>query len=141
MAFQPGYKAAFYMGTQSGALVNVSSYADSLSLPISNDALDVSTFGTLDKQNIPGMRGGDSIPVSGPLDTQMGQYIAGVLAAQYAGTQAFPFLYGPAGSVAGQLRFAGSYFVTNYTASVGVAGRVEYSASLQIAGAVTVGTF
>jgi predicted secreted protein len=43
--------------------------------------------------------------------------------------------------VASEYRVAGSAFVTSFEVSSSVGGRVEYSASLQVTGAVTTGTF
>jgi hypothetical protein len=43
--------------------------------------------------------------------------------------------------VASEYRVAGSVFVTQFDLSSSVGGRVEYSASLQITGAVTTSTF
>jgi predicted secreted protein len=43
--------------------------------------------------------------------------------------------------VSAQAKIAGSAYVTQVSLSAGVGGRVEYSASLQVSGAVTNGTF
>jgi len=137
MAFKPGYLAAFYLANDAAALQNLSPYADNLSLPQSRDQLDVSAFGTAAKSFIPGQMGGDTIAMSGPYDVT----IHTQLAASYASGSLCGFIFGPAGSVAGQARSAGSVYVANYSASSAVGGRVEYSASLQITGAVANGTF
>ena len=135
MAFKAGTTSAFYLGT--ATLTNVSPYADNLSLPQSTDQLEVSTFGSASKAFIPGLNDGDSISVSGPYDVVIHSLITG---ARSAGSL-LGYVFGPGGSVAAQARSAGSVYVQQYTTSTTVGGRVEYSLSLQVTGAVTNGTF
>jgi hypothetical protein len=137
MAFRAGTTSAFYLGNAAGALQNLSGYSDDLSLPLSIAQLDVSTFGNAAMNFIPGIAGGDQISMSGPYDVTVHTQLTALASAGSAAA----FIYGPGGSVASQARFAGSVYVANYTTSVGVAGRVSYSASLQISGAVTAGSF
>jgi len=135
MAFKAGTTSAFYLGT--ATLTNVSPYADNLSLPQSTDQLEVSTFGSASKAFIPGLNDGDSISVSGPYDVVIHSLVTG---ARSAGSL-LGYVFGPGGSVAAQARSAGSVYVQQYSTSTTVGGRVEYSLSLQVTGAVTNGTF
>ena len=135
MAFKAGTTSAFYLGT--ATLTNVSPYADNLSLPQSTDQLEVSTFGSASKAFIPGLNDGDTISVSGPYDVVIHSLITG---ARSAGSL-LGYVFGPGGSVAAQARSAGSVYVQQYSTSTTVGGRVEYSLSLQVTGAVTNGTF
>jgi hypothetical protein len=135
MAFKAGTTSAFYLGT--ATLTNVSPYADNLSLPQSTDQLEVSTFGSASKAFIPGLNDGDTISVSGPYDVVIHSLITG---ARSAGSL-LGYVFGPGGSVASQARSAGSVYVQQYSTSTTVGGRVEYSLSLQVTGAVTNGTF
>lgn len=137
MAFKAGTASAFYLSNAANALQNLSPYADNLSLPQSVNTLDVSAFGTSAKVFIPGQTGGDTISMSGPYDVTIHTQLT---ALQSAGSLA-GFLFGPGGSVASQARSAGSAYVTQYNVSTTAAGRVEYSATLQISGAVTNNTF
>ena len=137
MAFKAGTTSAFYLANAAGALQNLSSYADNLSFPQSTDQLDVSTFGSASKGFIPGLQDGDTYSMSGPYDVVIHTQLT---AAKSAGSL-LGFIFGPGGSVAAQARTAGSVYVAQYSVSTSVGGRVEYSASLQVTGAVSNGTF
>ncbi len=138
MAFKPGKTAFAMIDSPAGTPVNISAYADNIQFPQAVDPLDVTTFGTLLARSfIPGLADGGQISVSGPLDVALGTLLAANKAAQMAGTASFTFIYGPGGSVAGQLRQDAEVLVTAFQATTTVAGRVEYSCSLQISGAVT----
>lgn len=141
MAFKPGYLTYLGLDNAAGAVQNVSAYADNFSLPQSTEMLEVTPFGSSVKRFIPGLNGGDSLTVSGPLDVTLHSQIAGMKAAQDAGTTGFSLIYGPGGSVSGQPRFNVEVYIASYEVSSGVGGRVEFSASLQVDGAVTSTTF
>ena len=141
MAFKAGTATAFYLANAAGALQNLSGYADNLGLPQSVAQLEVSAFGTNAKAFIPGLAGGDTVALSGPYDVVIHTQLTAMQAAQAAGTAGFGFIFGPGGSVASQARSAGSVYLAQYSVNTTVGGRVEYSASLQITGAITNGTF
>lgn len=137
MAFKAGTTTAFYLANAAQALQNLSPYADNLSLPQSVQQLEVSAFGTASKAFIPGLQDGDTLTMSGPYDVTIHTQLT---AAKSAGSL-LGFIYGPGGSVASQARLAGSVYVAQYTTNSTVGGRVEYSASLQVTGAISNGTF
>ena len=137
MSFQPGYKAYLAFDNAAGTPVNLSPYIDDTSMQVSTEMLDVSTIGTSTKNMLPGLIGGDTVPLSGPYDVTVHTQLS---AARSAGSL-LGFIYGPGGSVASQARFAGSVYVSNYTVTSTVGGRVEYAASLQVTGAVSASTF
>lgn len=137
MAFKAGTTSAFYLANAANALQNLSAYADNLSLPQSTEQLDVSVFGSSSKAFIPGLQDGDTLTMSGPYDVVIHTQLT---TAKSAGSL-LGFIFGPGGSVAAQARSAGSVYVQNYSVSTSVNGRVEYSASLQVTGAVSNGTF
>lgn len=142
MAFQPGHKAYIAIDNAAGSPQNLSQYADDFGFPQSTEMLEVTTFGTVGaKRFIPGLNGGDTISVSGPLDVTLHSQIAAMKAAQDAGTAGFSVIYGPAGSVASQPKVSIEAYVASYEISTGVGGRVEFSASLQCDGAVTNSTW
>jgi len=141
MAFRAGTTTAIYLANASNALQNLSGFADNFSWPQSVAQLETSTFGTAAKTFIIGLTDGDSVSMSGPYDVLIHTQLMAMKAAQSAGTVGFGLLFGPGGSVASQARSAGSVFVASYSVSTAVGGRVEYSASLQITGAVANGTF
>ena len=137
MAFRAGTTTAFYLANAANALQNLSPYSDNLSLPNPVEQLEVSAFGTASKAFIPGLQDGGEISMSGPYDVTVHTQLT---TARSAGSL-LGFIYGPGGSVASQARFAGSVYVSDYTVTSTVGGRVEYSASLQVTGAVSAGTF
>lgn len=141
MAFKPGHSAYIGLDNAAGSVQNVSTYGDDFSFPYTVEMLDVTTFGSSVKRFIPGLAGGDTLSLSGPLDTTLHSQIAGMLAAQAAGTAGFSILYGPGGSVSGLTKQSAEVYVASYETSTGVAGRAEFSASLQVDGAVTHGTW
>lgn len=137
MAFKPGHSAYIGLDNAAGSVQNVSTYGDDFSFPQTVEQLEVTTFGSSVKRFIPGLAGGDTISLSGPLDVTLHSQIAGMLAAQAAGTTGFSILYGAGGSVASQPKQSAEVYVASYEVSTGVAGRAEYSCSLQVDGAVT----
>ena len=137
MAFKPGHGAYIGLDNAAGSVQNVSTYGDNFSFPQTIAMLDVTTFGSAVQRFIPGLAGGDAVSVSGPLDVTLHSQIAGMLSAQAAGTAGFSILYGPGGSVSGQVKQTAEVLVSNYTTSTGVSGRAEFSATLQVDGAVT----
>ena len=137
MAFQAGYKTRILLGDFS-----MSPKLASFSAPVTVEVLDDTTFGDDGvKRFIPGLNGGDSVSVSGPLDVTLHSQIAAMKSAQDAGTAGFSIVYGPAGSVASQPKVSCEVYVASYEISSGVGGRVEYSASLQVDNAVTNSTW
>lgn len=136
MAFRAGTTSKLYVSTAAGVLTDVSPYADSTSTDLSSNQLDVSVFGTQAQAFLNGQTNGN-ISISGPLDATMHTLVAGL----YSAGSSASFVYGPGGSVASQARLAGSLNVASYGISTSASGRVEYSATLQITGAVTAGTF
>ena len=136
MAFRAGTTAKLYLTTAAGAVTDVSVYADSTGMDQSTNQLDVSVFGSA-AQNYLGGQSTGQVSVGGPLDVTMHTLLTGL---KDAGSTA-SFIYGPGGSVASQARLAGSVNVADINYSVAASGRAEYTASLQITGAITAGTF
>lgn len=137
MAFKPGHSAFILLDGANGVGTNVSTYGDDFSFPYSIEMLDTTTFGSSVKRFIPGLAGGDTLSISGPLDVALHSQVVGMLAAQAAGTAGFTIVYGPGGSVAAGVKQSAEVLVASYETSTGVAGRGEFSCSLQVDGAVT----
>jgi hypothetical protein len=137
MAFRAGTTTAFYLANAAQTLQNLSPYSDNISLPQSVEQLEVSAFGTAAKAFIPGLQDGDTLTMAGPYDVVVHTQLT---TAKSAGSL-LGFIWGPQGSVASQPRIAGSVYVAQYSVSTTVGGRVEYSASLQVTGALSNGTF
>ena len=141
MAFKAGTTSKIYLANAAAALQDVSPYADNFAWPQTVTTVDTSVFGTAAKTSIPSLTDGDTITLSGPMDVTLYTQLTGLKAAQSAGSAAAGIIWGPGGSVASQARVAGSVWVTAVNPSVGVGGRVEYSCSLQVSGAVSNGPF
>ncbi len=141
MAFKAGKDSHILMDGVAGSPINLTAYADSVSFPQPVDTHDVSVFGGSDKDFIPGLANGGEISISGPLDVALGTFISAVKAGQAAGSSTSTFTYSPGGSVSGQIKQEAETYVSSYDTNSGVGGRVEYSISLQITGAVTNSTW
>jgi len=140
MAFKPGYLGDFRLDNAAGTLTNLQPYIDTVSVSQSGETLDVSALGTVAKAYIVGMQDG-SISFGGAYDTTVATHLSAVRAAHAAGTATVSFQWGPGGSVAGQAKITGEAILTGYDLSTSTGGRAEYSATLQISGVVTNGTF
>lgn len=142
MAFQSAKRAFVLLDNVGGTPVDVSRFADNFDFPQQVAQLDVTTFGTVGAiEMIPGLADGGQISMSGPADVALGTFIAALKAAQVGGSAASTITYGPAGSVSGQIKQDAEVYVASFQVSTSVSGRVEYSASLQVTGAVTNGTW
>lgn len=142
MAFRAGTTSAFYLANAAGALQDLSPYLDNISYPQTTAMLEVTGFGSNSKVFIPGLGDGDQVSISGAYDPTPVAQLGSLRRVQtVGGSAAAGFVWGPGGSVAGQIRIAGSVWVPTLNPAATVAGRVEYSATLQITGAVTNGTF
>ncbi len=141
MAFKAGKASFILLDAVTGTPANISAYSDSVSFPQLVDTQEVSVFGTTAKAFIPGLTDGGEIQLSGPLDVALGTFVSALKAAQSAGSSTATFTWGPGGSVSGQIKQDAEVYLKSYDVSSGVGGKVEYSASLQITGAVTNGTW
>lgn len=141
MAFKPGKDSWIMLDAITGTGVNISGYADSFAFPQPIETHEVSVFGTTAKQFVAGMTDGGVISMSGPLDVGLGTFVAALKSAQAAGSTTASVVYGPAGSVSGQLKQEAEVWVSAYDTNTTASGRVDYSCSLQITGAVTNGTW
>lgn len=141
MAFRAGTTTFVMLDGVNGAGTNVSRYADNFSWPQSVDTPDVSAFGTAAKAFTNGLTDGDIVTISGAYDAAMFIQLTQLKAAQSAGSSTTTILWGPGGSVANEAKISAEALVAQVSLSSSVGGRVELSASLQITGAVTNGTW
>lgn len=141
MAFAAGTTSFVLVDNTAGSPTNLSGYADNFGWPQNVDQLEVSVFGTAAKAFVPGLTDGDTISVAGPLDATLHTHLTALKAAQSAGSSTATVTWGPAGSVSGRPKISAETYVASYGVSVGVGGRVEFTASLQVTGAVTNSTW
>ncbi len=142
MAFRPGHRAYVGLDNAAGTLQNLSTYFDDVSVSYSIDQLDVTTFGTAGvKRFIPGLAGGDTFTLSGPMDTTALAHVGSCIAAQQAGTASFSFEYGPGGSVSGQPKLTAEVIIAGLEPPTSVSARSAWTVNLQLDGAVTFATY
>lgn len=138
MAFVHGKDSAFKLDNTSASLTDISQYVDSVDgLPGEVELADVTAFGDEGHKNIPGLENA-SVSVSGNWDAAL-DAIFGTTVQWKAATRSFEF--GPAGSTTGLVKYSAECWITNFTVSAGVADKVTWSATLQVDGVVTRGTF
>ena len=136
MAFRSGKDSWFALDNVAGTLTNLTSYIDTIGHPQTVETLDVSVMGTTAKQFITGLTDGDSLTISGPYDPTIWTHLTAVKAAQALGSSTATFTWGPGGSVAAQAKSSGECWLGTFEFSSGVAGRVEWTASLQVTGSI-----
>lgn len=136
MAFRAGTVAYVLIDGVNGVGTNVQPYVDNFGWPQTIQTLDVSAFGTAAKAFINGLTDGDVLPQSGPYDKAIFSILTAVKAAQSAGSSTSTVIWGPGGSVVGEAKVSAEAWLASFGLTAGVGGRVEYSASWQITGAV-----
>lgn len=141
MAFKAGKDSFCLIDNLAGTPVDVSAYVDDFTFPQPVETVETTAFGATAKAFIPGLTDGGEISLSGPLDVAMGTFVALLKGAQAAGSTTATVTWAPGGSVSGQIKQDAEVYVSAYETRSGVGGRTEYSASLQVTGVVTNGTW
>lgn len=133
MAFVSAKSAQFTL-----AGTDISAYIDSVSgLDNATDMLETTSFGATSKSFIGGLRNGSTVQISGKWDSSLHTTVNALLGSASSSA----FVFGPAGSTVGNVKFSGTCFVQSYEVSAQVADLVTWSASLQVTGNVTIGTY
>jgi len=138
MAFVHGKSAFFSLDDSGGTVRDLSTYLNDISMPRDIETAETTTFGVSGaaKTYIVGLTDA-TISISGLFDATADGYLAGVV----GGSASLSFVYGPSGSTAGLTKYSGECFLTSYEVSSSVGDAVQASASLQVTGAITRGTF
>lgn len=134
--FRHGKTAVFKVDDSGGTLRDISDAANSISFPREAEALETTSFGSSDRTYIVGFKN-QTISVEGSFDATYDGYLAGTLGQDAT----VSFEYGPEGSTATRVKYSGEAILTSYESSAGVGDVVNFSASWQITGAVTRGTW
>ena len=95
---------------------------------------ETTAFGSTSKSFVVGLRDA-TISVSGNWDATVDGYLIGTEPASRS------FVFGPAGSTGGNIKYSGECILTNYSIGAPVGDTVTFSANLQVTGDVTRGTF
>lgn len=132
--FVHGKSTDFALDDTGGTSRNISDTLTDVSFPQTIDTAETTAFGSSNKSYIVGLKDG-SFSVSGIWDATVDGYISGTEPTSRS------FIYGPAGSTGGNVKYTGECILTNYAVSNPVGDVVSYTLDLQITGAVTRGTY
>ena len=133
--FVHGKSVDFALDDTSGTSRNISDTLNSVDFPEVTETADTTAFGSSSRSFIVGLESA-TMSLSGLWDSTVDGYMKG-------GTEpaSRSFIYGPAGSTGGNVKYTGEAIMTNYSISSPVGDVVTYSADLQVTGAVTRGTY
>lgn len=131
-------------------IYNISTYSKEVSFPARMDTAETSTFGTSTKTYVQGLAD-RTITFSGSWEgvaaaltdtstanaTSFDALMSGLIGA----ANPIVFAYAPVGIAASAIKYYGSGILTDYSVSGSIGSLVEFSAAIQVSGAVSRGTF
>ncbi len=132
--FVHGKSTDFEVDDTGGTSRSLSNVLTSVDFPETIDTAETTAFGATSKSYIVGLRDA-TISVSGLWDATIDGYIIGTEPASRT------FIFGPAGSTGGNVKYTGEAILTNYSVSNPVADVVTFSLDLQVTGNVTRTTY
>ncbi len=142
MAFFDSKVSVFKIDDTGATIRNLSQYITEISgLPGARNLNEVTALGDDGAKFIPGLEN-VTVSLSGVFDdtaTTGPDAVLGPL--RTFETNAVDFEYGPEGATTGDIKYSGTCWVTTYEVASSVGSRVQWSASLQVDGKVTRGTF
>ena len=148
MAYAHGKSSVFKIDDSGGTLRDISDYLDTVDFPYGAEPADVTGMGgTAVKSYVMGLADG-TFSIGGSWNdaaTTGVDTVLGPIAMSYNGCTSaggsLSYEYGPEGDGNGDVKYSGECYLTGYTVNSPVAGRVSFSATFQLTGAVTRGTF
>ena len=132
--FYHGKSTNFSLDDTGGTSRDISDVLVSVDFPEIVETAETTAFGSTSKSYIVGLRDA-TISVSGIWDATVDGYIIGTEPATRT------FIFGPAGSTSGSVKYTGECILTNYSVSSPVGDVVTFSLDLQCTGGVTRTTF
>jgi len=132
--FAHGKSTDFALDDTGGSSRSLANTLTDVSFPQTIDTAETTAFGSTNKSYIVGLKD-TTISISGLWDATVDGYLSGTEPASRS------FIYGPAGSTGGNVKYTGEAILTNYSISSPVGDVVTYSCDLQVTGAVTRGTY
>jgi len=132
--FVHGKSTDFELDDTGGTSRSLSNVLTSVDFPETIDTATTTAFGATSQSYIVGLRDA-SISVSGLWDATVDGYIIGTEPATRT------FIFGPAGSTGGNVKYTGEAILTNYSVSAPVGDVVTFSLDLQCTGGVTRTTY
>ena len=133
--FVHGKSTDFSLDDTAGTPRNISNTLTSVDFPETIETAETTAFGSTSKSYIVGLRDA-TISISGIWDSTVDGYLMG--GSEPASRS---FIYGPAGSTGGNVKYTGEAIVTNYSISNPVGDVVTFSLDLQVTGNVTRTTY
>ena len=132
--FAHGKSTDFALDDTGGSSRNISDTLTDVSFPQTIDTAETTAFGSSNKSYIVGLKD-TTISVSGIWDATVDGYLSGTEPASRS------FIFGPAGSTGGNVKYTGECILTNYSQSNPVGDVVSFTADFQVTGSVTRGTY
>lgn len=132
--FAHGKSTDFAIDDTGGTSRNISDTLTDVSFPQTIDTAETTAFGSSNKSYIVGLKD-TTISVSGIWDATVDGYLSGTEPASRS------FIFGPAGSTSGNVKYTGEAIMTNYSQSNPVGDVVSFTADFQVTGSVTRGTY
>jgi len=132
--FAHGKSTNFSLDDTGGTSRDLSNVLVSVDFPEIIETAETTAFGATSKSYIVGLRDA-TISISGLWDATVDGYIIGTEPATRT------FIFGPAGSTSGYVKYTGEAILTNYSVSSPVGDVVTFSLDLQCTGGVTRTTF
>ena len=132
--FVHGKSTFFSIDDTGGSVRDISDTLTSVDFPETIDTAETTAFGATSKSYIVGLRDA-TISISGLWDATVDGYIIGTEPATRT------FIFGPAGSTGGNVKYTGEAILTNYSVSSPVGDVVTFSLDLQCTGGVTRTTY
>ena len=132
--FVHGKSTDFALDDAGGTSRNLSNTLTSVDFPETISTGLTTAFGSSNDSYVVGIKN-TTISVSGIWDATVDGYLTGTEPASRS------FIYGPAGTTGGNIKYTGEAILTNYSISNPVGDVVTFSVDLQVTGAVTRGTY
>lgn len=141
MALFDSKSAVFNLTDTGGSSRNLSAHITEVSgLPGARNLNEATALGDSGATFHPSLEN-VTVSISGHFDDTATTGPEAVLGPLRTHTAAVAFSYGPKGSTGGFLKYSGTCWVTEFTVDASVGSLVAWSASLQVEGTVTRGTF
>lgn len=141
MAFAHSKASVFKVDNSGGSLTDITAYTDNVSgLPGAPETNPTTALSDVGERVIRGIENA-TFTVSGPYDTTASTGLNAIMTGIRTTSVTASFEYGPAGTASGMPRFTGEAWLTEFEITTGVHERVSWTATFQVDGAVTVGTY
>lgn len=139
MAFVSSHTSRVSYDNSSASLTDLTAYVTNISgVDLTRANLDTTSLNDAAFTYLLGLKGGNTITLSGNWDSTLHTHMTGVEALTSGATQTLR--YSPAGTGSGSPYLTVETLLTNYTFSSAVNGLVTWTATLQTTGATSTGT-